>query len=67
MAGPAGLRSLKPLVPEAHRLIGQRDPEGADFMVLVLQTGLTFWTEDRDFDLITGLPAARASQLVPEQ
>jgi predicted nucleic acid-binding protein len=51
-------------LPEAKRLIGTRDAEDVDLLALTLQTKLPLWTEDHDFDEITGIMVIRTSELI---
>jgi len=43
-------------LPEARRLIGQRDPKDVDLLALALELGTPAWTHDRDFE---GIPQIR--------
>ena len=52
------------LLPEARRLIGERDSEDVDLLALTLQTKLPLWTEDRDFDSIPDIEIVRTSELI---
>ena len=54
-------------LPEARRLIGQRDPEDVDLLALTLHTKLPLWTEDRDFDSIPEIVVVRTSELIEVQ
>ena len=54
-------------LPEAQRLIGERDPEDVDLLALTLQTKLAVWTEDQDFDAIPGITVVRTSELILQQ
>lgn len=61
-------------LPDAQRLIGQRDPEDVDLFALALQTNalalqtkLPLWTEDRDFDSIPEIEVVRTSELIEVQ
>jgi predicted nucleic acid-binding protein len=49
---------------QAEKLIGVRDPKDVDILALVLMTQAALWTEDKDFNGITGITIIHTKDLV---
>ncbi len=49
---------------KAEELIGARDPKDVDILALVLMTQAALWTEDRDFDGISGITIIHTKDLL---
>jgi len=57
-----GRSFYKSKLPEAHELIGKRDPDDVDLLALALKLNLPVWTNDKDFEN-TGVPIYTTARL----
>lgn len=51
-------------IPDAEKLIGARDPKDVDILALTLAMHAPLWTEDKDFDGISGISVIRTKDLI---
>ena len=50
-------------LPQARKIVGQRDPDDVDILALVLHLGLPLWSNDKDFEQ-TGVERFTTAELL---
>lgn len=58
-------KEFKNFIPEAHRLIGKRDPDDVHLLALALALNVPLWTNDRDFEK-TGVETCTTARLLKQ-